>query len=194
VFGIPRDRSAKSIALTSTLELQVVFLIKCSAPSMCVSGLEIRSGTDGSCREFGAAAAGKIRTLSSNILAASDAIPVSRVFPYTTLSAALVYYWCTNTFVDLHRLSLPAVFSAYLRGLWRWAMLGSNQRPPPCKLGRGFPTTLCPVREFRLSEPSSAFWFGSESGCVRLCTALYCSGCSTVAARSRGFGRRRRTG
>jgi hypothetical protein len=38
----------------------------------------------------------------------------------------------------------------------KWAMLGSNQRPPPCKLGRGFPTTLSPVREFRLSERFTA--------------------------------------
>jgi hypothetical protein len=38
-----------------------------------------------------------------------------------------------------------------------WAMLGSNQRPPPCKLGRGFPTTLSPVREFRLFEGFMAF-------------------------------------
>ena len=45
-------------------------------------------------------------------------------------------------------------FAFYLQnpGFPKWAMLGSNQRPPPCKLGQGFPTTLCPVRKFRLSE------------------------------------------
>jgi hypothetical protein len=40
----------------------------------------------------------------------------------------------------------------YLQGFYTWAMLDSNQRPPPCKLGQGFPATLCPVRKFRLSE------------------------------------------
>jgi hypothetical protein len=60
---------------------------------------------------------------------------------------------------------------ALLQGVCKWAMLGSNQRPPPCKLGRGFPTTLCPVREFRLSERFYGILVRSESGCVRLCTA-----------------------
>ena len=47
----------------------------------------------------------------------------------------------------------------------------SNQRPPPCKLGRSCPTTPCPVRKIRLSERFAAFRFGSESGRVRLRTA-----------------------
>ena len=32
----------------------------------------------------------------------------------------------------------------------QWAMLGSNQRPPPCKLGQRFPDRYCPVRKPRL--------------------------------------------
>src|SRR5215204_4323139 len=32
----------------------------------------------------------------------------------------------------------------------KWAMLGSNQRPPPCKLGRGSPGGSYRVREFGL--------------------------------------------
>jgi hypothetical protein len=27
----------------------------------------------------------------------------------------------------------------------KWAMLDSNQRLPPCKLGQGFPGRFCPV-------------------------------------------------
>jgi hypothetical protein len=34
----------------------------------------------------------------------------------------------------------------------KWAMLGSNQRPPPCKLGQSFPAMLCPVRKSLISE------------------------------------------
>ena len=45
----------------------------------------------------------------------------------------------------------------YLQEVYKWAMLDSNQRPPPCKLGQGFPTTLCPVRKFSLSERFTAF-------------------------------------
>jgi hypothetical protein len=45
----------------------------------------------------------------------------------------------------------------YLQEFYKWAMLDSNQRPPPCKLGRGFPTALYPVREFRLSERFTTF-------------------------------------
>jgi hypothetical protein len=58
-----------------------------------------------------------------------------------------------------------------LQGFYEWAMLGSNQRPPPCKLCRGSPTTVCPVRKLRLSERFSVFWFVIEFGCVRLYTA-----------------------
>ena len=53
----------------------------------------------------------------------------------------------------------------------KWAMLGSNQRPPPCKLGRGCSTTPCPVRKIRLSERFPASHVANESGRVRLRTA-----------------------
>src|SRR5215217_6937880 len=34
-----------------------------------------------------------------------------------------------------------------LQALLKWAMLDSNQRPPPCKLGQRFPGRYCPVRK-----------------------------------------------
>src|SRR4051794_19534592 len=44
----------------------------------------------------------------------------------------------------------------------KWAMLGSNQRPPPCKCGcQGFNYSSQSVahgRHFRLVMPSSPFW------------------------------------
>jgi hypothetical protein len=38
-----------------------------------------------------------------------------------------------------------------------WAMLGSNQRPPPCKLGQSFSDRYYPVRKSRLHKRFSAF-------------------------------------
>jgi hypothetical protein len=42
-------------------------------------------------------------------------------------------------------------------------MLGSNQRPPPCKLGRGSPAKLSPVINPAYLSGFPAFRLGSES-------------------------------
>ena len=34
----------------------------------------------------------------------------------------------------------------------KWAMLESNQRPPPCKFGQSFPGGFCPVGKSRLDK------------------------------------------
>ena len=49
-----------------------------------------------------------------------------------------------SSFLAMVKLSLPAPFSVsakyrYLQVIYMWAMLESNQRPPPCKLGQHFP-------------------------------------------------------
>jgi hypothetical protein len=52
---------------------------------------------------------------------------------------------------------LPAalLFSAALS--IRAKMLGSKQRPPPCKLGQRFPDRYCPVRKSHLAKQFLAF-------------------------------------
>src|SRR5215207_5601527 len=53
----------------------------------------------------------------------------------------------------------------------KWAMLDSNQRPPPCKLGRGFPGGFGFVEESRLSMGLSLFIAYPLFYYVRVCPA-----------------------
>jgi Transposase, Mutator family len=53
----------------------------------------------------------------------------------------------------------------------KWAMLGSNQRPPPCKLGQSFPGRYYPVGISRLSKQFWAFLTSSFSRPVQVCPA-----------------------
>src|SRR5829696_192778 len=66
------------------------------------------------------------------------------------------------------------------------AMLGSNQRPPPCKLGQSFPGRYCPIGISRLYKQ----FLGVPCIVVFLpCPGVSGSGCSTVAASAVTTGR-----
>jgi hypothetical protein len=54
-----------------------------------------------------------------------------------------------NITVHAHRRLAKPEHVAHLP---KWAMLGSNQRPPPCKLGQCFSGRYCPVGKSRIYE------------------------------------------
>jgi hypothetical protein len=59
-----------------------------------------------------------------------------------------------------------------------WAMLGSNQRPPPCKLGQRFPARFCPVGKRAYISAFRRFlrhYFSALYGYVRLRLQHGCS-------------------
>ena len=53
----------------------------------------------------------------------------------------------------------------------KWAMLESNQRPPPCKLGQCFPGRYCPVGKSGIYKRFLAFLTPLFSCSVRVCPA-----------------------
>jgi hypothetical protein len=55
--------------------------------------------------------------------------------------------------------------------IYKWAMLYSNQRPPPCRLGQSFLGRYCPVGKSSLSKRFLAFLAPLLSCSVRVCPA-----------------------
>ena len=57
-------------------------------------------------------------------------------------------------------------------GIFKWAVLDLNQRPPPCKLGQRFPGGYCPVGKSRINERFLPFRAPSFSCSVWMRPAL----------------------
>jgi hypothetical protein len=68
--------------------------------------------------------------------------------------------------------AVPATLTFYLQmgNFYKWAMLGSNQRPPPCKLAAVRSRPSWYVRQIGLSRAFSAYRRRSGVRCVLACT------------------------
>jgi hypothetical protein len=109
------------------------------APALQGRPSKVRSGTIGT--RYHCDNAGHLQPRAAQHGRSDRTRYAGRALPYGGCAyrlVALVYYWCTGAGLTLGSFFVP-VLNLQTIAFSEWAMLGSNQRPPPCK----FDVTCC---------------------------------------------------